>query len=45
MGNIRHENLFIAPNKIKGLANFPLRAIRSIIHSAEPDRSPRAYGV
>jgi hypothetical protein len=40
MGNIRHENLFIALNRIEELANFLLRAIRSIIHSAEPDRSP-----
>jgi hypothetical protein len=42
MGNIRHENLFIAPNKIKELANFLLWAIRNIIHLVEPYCSPRA---
>jgi hypothetical protein len=40
MGNIRHENLFVAPNRIKELVNFLLRAIRSIIHSAGSDHSP-----
>jgi hypothetical protein len=42
MGNIRHKNLFIAPNRTEELANFLLQAIRSIIHSVGPDRSPRA---
>jgi hypothetical protein len=45
MGNIRHENLSIAPNNKKGLASFTLRAIRSIIHSARWNHSPRALGV
>jgi endonuclease III len=40
MGNISYENLFSVLNKIKGLANFLVRAIRRIIHSVGLDRNP-----
>jgi hypothetical protein len=36
------KNVFFVSNKIKGLANFLLRAIHRIIHSVRLDCSPSA---